>query len=268
MLLESPILSDHPQKDYLEDIKSAINKVDLENCIDSKKDDIFNNIKCIEPNTIIDLHYVSLCFEAMKQIYAYNICDYKKGNYDIDCNNSIIYERNYVIELAVILAQKQERLDTTGLKGKINGEVAKKLSLAYSSITELYIEIRKKIDKHYKGKKKELFVLPDFLIHESHSYENGKLDEKYQHLAMEVKTKEIKRKELFFLDFLKLNYYLDTLHYANVVYMLVGTSIDSIDQYIGSYLNEVKYISTKAKEQLVFFIQERLDLEPVIYKLK
>ena len=28
MLLESPILSDHPQKDYLEDIKFAINKVD------------------------------------------------------------------------------------------------------------------------------------------------------------------------------------------------------------------------------------------------
>lgn len=28
MLLESPILSDHPQKDYLEDIKAAINNVD------------------------------------------------------------------------------------------------------------------------------------------------------------------------------------------------------------------------------------------------
>lgn len=229
-----------------------------------------NFIERVDFDDIKDQSYVSLCFASMKQLSKSlnTICDYKKMNFEIDGDDSQIYERNYVISLAVDLAKKQESLDTVGFKGEINGEVVKKLSLAYSSIREEYIKIRKILDKKYKGKKKEIFVLPDLLIHESHSYEDGKLDEKYQHIAMEVKTKTIKRKEFFFLDMLKLNYYLDTLHFANVVYMLVGTTIKTTDEYVGGYFKEVEFKSSKANDNLYFFIQEKLNSEAQIYKLK
>lgn len=235
-----------------------------------EKDYVPSFLERIELYTIPDQCYVSLCFEAMKQICTSldTICDYKKNNYEVDGDVFLVYERNYVIALAVELAKRHERLDTTGLKEVISGEVVKSLSLAYSSVRELYVRIRKELDKHYKGKKKDIFVLPDFLIHESHSYQDGKLDEEHQHLAMEVKTREIKRKELFQLDFLKLNYYLDSLNFANVIYVLVGTPVKTIDDYIESYYNEIKYKSAKASKQLYFFIQEKFKSEPVIYKLK
>lgn len=235
-----------------------------------KKAYIPNYIERVDFDKLKNQCYVSLCFESMKHICTSlnTICDYKKDNFEIYGDESQIYERNYVISLAVELAKRQERLDTVDLNGTINGEVAKKLSLARSSIRDKYVKIRKDIDPKYKGKKKEIFVLPDFLIHESHSYEDGKLDEKYQHIAMEVKTKVIKRKEFFLLDMLKLNYYLETLKYANVVYMLVGTTIKTIDEYIGNYIKEVDFMCSKANDHLIFFIQEKLSSEPQIFKLK
>ena len=235
-----------------------------------KKAYIPNFIKHVNYTDIKKQSYVFLCFESMKHICTSlnTICDYKKDKFEISDDDSQIYERNYVISLAVELAKQQERLDTVGLKGIINGEVAKKLSLARSSIRDEYVKIRKNIDKKYKGKKTEIFVLPDFLIHETHSYEENKLDEEHQHLAMEVKTKKIKRKEFFLLDMLKLNYYLETLKFANVVYMLVGTTIKTIDDYIGNYLKDVGYKCSKANDHLFFFIQEKLNSEPQIFKLK
>lgn len=235
-----------------------------------KKAYIPNFIERVDFDNLKNQCYVSLCFDSMKHICTSlnTICDYKKDKYEISDDDSQIYERNYVISLAVELAKQQESLDTVGLKGMINGEVAKKLSLARSSIRDEYVKIRKNIDKKYKGKKKEIFVLPDFLIHESHSYEENKLDEEHQHLAMEVKTKKIKRKEFFLLDMLKLNYYLETLKYENVVYMLVGTTIKTIDEYIGNYIKEVHFMCSKANDHLFFFIQEKLNSEPQIFKLK
>lgn len=231
---------------------------------------MFNHLMPIMEDAIVDKPYVAICFDAMKEISLSleMICNLKKDGNEVEGDLSQIYERNYIISLAVLLAQKQMKLDTIGLTGFINGEVAKQLSLAGTFIKDKYIEIRKNIDRHYKGNKKEIFVLPDLLIHESHSYEKKYLDERYQHVVIEAKTNRIKRKELFHLDLLKLNYYLETLHYADAIYVILGTPVDIIDTYLGEYINNVKYYTEEKKGNLYFFIQEKLKSEPSIFLIK
>jgi len=231
---------------------------------------VYKHLKPVNEGQIKRCIYLLSCFKSMKEIYIspQTICNYKKENKEVDGDEAQIYERNYIITLTIELVRMSCCQNSHNLDGIINGEVLKRLSLSDSSVQKKYVNIRKALNSNYKGNKKEIYVLPDFLIHESHSFEEGKLDEKHQHLAMEAKTKTIKRKELFFLDLLKLNYYLDTLNFANVVYLLVGTSIKTIDDYLESYLKEVEYKSSKASKQLYFFIQEKLDAEPLIYKLK
>ena len=230
----------------------------------------YKHIKTITEGQIKRSIYLSSCFKAMKEIHnsPQTICNYKKVNIEVDGDEAQIYERNYIITLTIELVRLSCHQNSPIPDGIINGEVLKKLSLSCSSVQKKYVKIRKALNSNYKGNKKEKYVLPDFLIHESHSIEERKMDDKHQHLAMEAKTKEIRRKELFFLDFLKLNYYLDTLNFADVVYLIVGTPIKTIDEYIGKYLKEVKYISAKASKHLYLFIQDKLESEPVIYKLK
>ena len=124
---------------------------------------MFNHLMPIMEDAIVDKPYVAICFDAMKEISLSleMICNLKKDGNEVEGDLSQIYERNYIISLAVLLAQKQMKLDTIGLTGFINGEVAKQLSLAGTFIKDKYIEIRKNIDRHYKGNKKEIFVLPD-----------------------------------------------------------------------------------------------------------
>jgi len=200
------------------------------------------------------------------------ICELKDKDENIDGSTSQIYERNYIINLASRLSSKKKT------KEYINGEVAKMLHLTQDAqehnlqdkrYLNKYIEIKKKINKKYIGEK-QIYVFPDFLIHDSLSFEPDKMNRETQHLIMEAKTTKITntKKVYFWLDFLKLNFYIEKLKFDNAVYFILGTPLSSINTYIQTYMDKIVLTCGEDINRLFFIVQETLESEPELYIIK
>ena len=197
------------------------------------------------------------------------ICGYKDEDDEIDGSDSQIYERNYIINLASRLSNK----DNT--KEFINGEVAKKLHLTYDTpkqnipdrkYLDKYIEIKRMFKEDYKAKE-QIHVFPDFLIHESNSFDDN-MSRKTQHIIMEAKTTKITDEKYFWLDFLKLNFYIEKLQFDNAVYLIIGTPLSSINTYIQNYMNKIGVSCGEEIHRLFFIVQEKLQDGPKLYQIR
>lgn len=203
--------------------------------------------------------YLYYCFEAMKELHNSLdwICFHKE---DMDDDDVQVYERNFIISLTTKLSEKGLKLP-----GMINGEVAKSLdAMAPREIKEKYKEL-KRIHKHSYNPK-SCYVFPDFLIHESNSPDKETWTFENQHIIIEAKTNNIVENYAFYLDFFKLNTYLSYLNFENAIYLIVQTPISKINKYLIEYENDVGFLSQRI-DNLYFFIQDKIDNEPKIYKI-
>ncbi len=203
--------------------------------------------------------YVYHSFNAMTEIAdSMNWVMFTKDDDDIDEKAQKIYERNYIITLVATLCKGGYQIP-----GLMNGEVAKSLDIEGCEISNKYAEIKKMLKPDYKSKPK--YVFPDFLIHESHNPQE--LIQSKQHFIIEAKTSPIDQKELFYLDFLKLNYYIKHLNYENAAYLIVNNKLATIQQYLDDYLREIGLYYDEIFRQLFFFIQDDIKSYPKLYKI-
>ena len=180
-----------------------------------------------------------------------------KDDDDIDEEIHRIYERNYIITLVETLCKENFQIPEM-----ISGEVAKNLFIEESEFSEKYAEIKKKLKPDYKSKPK--YVYPDFLIHNSHNCQ----ELTNQRFIIEAKTSPISQKEYFYLDFLKLIFYIKCLRYENAAYLIVNNNVSEIQNYVNGYIEEYKLFYDEAIPKLYFFIQEKIDSTPKLYMLK
>lgn len=205
--------------------------------------------------------YLFFCHEAMKELFNSLdwICFHKE---DMDEDDIQVYERNFVISLASMLSKK----DGFKLPGKINGEVAKSLdALAPQDVKDQYLELKRRQTPDYNPK--SCYIFPDFLIHENHSPEKETWTRENQHIIIEAKTSCNVNINSFFLDFYKLNLYLSYLHFENAIYLIVRTPISKIEEYLLEYEKQIKYFCEDNLDNLYFFVQEKIDEEPKIFKI-
>ena len=202
--------------------------------------------------------------------------DDESKNDDKDNFKYIIYERNYIISLTSIYTERRMNLPSVELQGYLNGEVAKKLYLSNDTrkqdiqdrkYLEKYIEIKQLFPKKYVGRD-QIHVFPDFLIHDFNSFDSDKVSRETQHLIMEAKTTKITDEKYFWLDFLKLNFYIEKLQFDNAVYLILGTPLSSINTYIQNYMNKIRVTCGDEIHHLFFIIQETLKSEPQLYQIK
>ena len=203
--------------------------------------------------------YLYYCFEAMKDLYKSLdwVCFHKENMDDDDVQ---VYERNYIISLASMLSKKGLELP-----GLINGEVAKSLDTTSRETKEKYIELKRKQNPSYEPR--SCYVFPDFLIHKSHSPNQDAWTIDNQHIIIEAKTAQIKDKYSFFGDYFKLNFYLDELHFEYAIYIIVQTPFSDICKYLSEYEDEIDFLSSERFSRMFFFIQEKIDCEPKIYRI-
>lgn len=209
-------------------------------------------------DTVSNTSYVYHCFNAMNEIsksmsWVMEI----KDDDDIDDEVHRIYERNYIITLVETLCRGNYRIPEM-----ISGEVAKDLFIEGSEFSEKYAEIKRKLKPDYKSKPK--YVYPDFLIHNSHKRQ----DLTNQHLIIEAKTSHIPQKEYFYLDFLKLVFYIKCLRYENAAYLIVNNNVSEILNYVNGYIEEYELFYDEIIPKLFFFIQEKIDSTPKMYMLR
>lgn len=212
-------------------------------------------------NSLPENTYLDYCFKAMKELHNSLdwICFHKE---DMDEDDIQVYERNFIISLASILSQ----MKGFKLPGKINGEVAKSIdALAPQEVKEQYLELKRKQTPGYNPK--SCYIFPDFLIHENHSPEKETWTCENQHIIIEAKTSCNININSFFLDFFKLNLYLSYLHFENAIYLIVRTPISKIEEYLLEYEKQNKYLCEDKLDNLYFFVQEQIDVEPKIYRI-
>ena len=218
--------------------------------------------------------YLRKAFKTICEInnHVQCICELRDKDEMIDGSSFQIYERNYIINLASRLSSKRKT------KEYINGEVAKMLHLTQDAqkwnipdkrYLQKYVEIKKEIDKKYVGEE-QIHVFPDFLIHDSNSFIPEKMNRETQHLIMEAKTTKITntKKKYFWLDFLKLNFYIEKLKFDNAVYFILGTPLSFINTYVQTYMDKMVLTCGDEINRLFFIVQETLKSTPKLYQIK
>lgn len=218
------------------------------------------SLHLIQPEAIIDKNYVYFCFNAMKMISDSMswVMNFKDDDSNVD-DISRIYERNYIITFVSKLSEAGfSKLDLIG------GEVAKSFDVGLNqNYAKLYAKIKRGMNPNYN--RTPSIVFPDFLIHKSHGKES--INRSNQHFIIEAKTNVIEKKEYFYLDFLKLNFYLENLNYDNAAYLIINNKKSDIQSYLNGYTDELTYYYKGICENLYFFIQEEYNSEPQIYVL-
>lgn len=210
--------------------------------------------------------YLDYCFQAMNDLYKSSewICFQEENMDDQDIQ---LYERNFIISLTTMLEKRRCKFDEDcSVSGLINGEIAKSLHEISKKAKDEYVKIKRKKKKDFSPS--SCYVFPDFLIHESHSKDQNTWTTENQHIIIEAKTKHIDNAYSFFLDFLKLNFYLHELHFESAIYMIIRTSVSEIQDYLSKYEDEVDYLFDEAFNRLYFFVQEKIENEPIIYTIK
>ena len=182
-------------------------------------------------------------------------------------SESPILERNYVLSLVYEMgkqtsentSQKGELLELDSLGFFVGGETDKYISVNEEAVQNTCNDLDITIMKS-----EEFKVIPDLVIHNSHNPEAGQTG-CGQHLALEAKTTKKLGKFAFMKDFFKLNVYLSTLRFEKVIYLIVNSRAEQINTLIKQYLKN-GYYQNEHSDQLLFFIQENKDVEPVVYR--
>lgn len=198
--------------------------------------------------------YVGMCYNAMTHLKKYN---------GFEVSDDKIYERNYIISLSYMM-------------GKYDGKEEKMSGLIVGGDSNKYIFdecIRTAINEVYKIKKtKEIlvfstnYVAPDFVIHKNNRIKD--INERNQKIVIESKTKDQLLPKEFFDDFFKLNVYLSRLKFRYGIYLLINTSVDRVNSFVGEYLKKDFFVSEKCKNRLLFLIQENKSVNPALYVFK
>lgn len=203
--------------------------------------------------------YVRRCFTAMRMLAANpNIVR------NTEDDNSPTLERNYILSMVYCMGKSDYlREDTDFDLGYgsyiVNGENNKFISIDDKKVKEDCKYFRTPI------KEKGIEVIPDLVIHNSHSPKSGKT-RNGQFLILEAKTTKRLSGYYFMRDFFKLNLYLAGLGYDNAVCLVINKSAKTIDNYIGVYKDKKHYRCDALNGKLRLFIQEN-DV-PEMYKLK
>ena len=216
-----------------------------------KKESMY--LKEIDAN-VLDV-YMKSCLNAMKSI-AHNT----RVVVDTENQNSSVLERNYVLslvyEMGKQISKNEFEFNSSGLF--IGGETSKYIRVNSEKIRATCNELDIKI------KEKKFEVIPDLVIHNSHNPDAGDSGDG-QRLALEAKTTINLGKVAFMKDFFKLNVYLASLHFENVVYLIVNNNTKRICELIEDYLNN-EYFLFKEGPKMFFFIQEKIEDEPKVFQ--
>lgn len=227
-------------------------------------------LKCIEPIEILDGIgvFAQKCFDAMKQLkYTPEVIE------DTDVTTPSIQERNYILSLVYKIGvgdardchveeQKDDgifHLNTSGFF--VNGETTKYISLDNPVVKKTCEDLEFAITE------KGIQVIPDLVIHNSHNPKSAE-NKKNQVLVIEAKTTRTLGRFAFMKDFFKLNAYMAELQFQKAVYLIVNTNESKVDDMIEEYINSKYFLFEHRHESLFFFIQESIDSEPKVYKLK
>ncbi|MBP3843486.1 MAG: hypothetical protein J6E29_07625 [Prevotella sp.] len=203
--------------------------------------------------------YVKSCFSAMRTIAANP--DFVADSFE---KKSYILERNYILTMVYLMGKADcLREDTDIVFGSqpylVGGENDKHVPILDETERKTGKEL------HFADRGNKIIVIPDLVIHSSHSPIAGNTGEG-QYLALEAKTSKRLGQTYFNRDYFKLNLYLDGLHFQNVVYLVINKSASTIDDFIGSYITNRYYQYFDVKSKLRLFIQEKDT--PEMYKLK
>ncbi len=203
--------------------------------------------------------YIQRCFTAMRMLAANSniVRNTEDGKFPI-------LERNYILSMVYQMGKSNCLREDTELgfdSGSyfVNGETNK-----YISISNKKIEM----DCEYfriSIKEKRIEVIPDLVIHNSHSPKSRKTGDG-QFLILEAKTTKRLGSYYFMRDFFKLNLYIAGLRFDNAVCLVINKSANTLDSYIGTYKEEKHYLCDTLKSKLRLFIQDN-DI-PEMYKLK
>ena len=198
--------------------------------------------------------YVEMCYNAMTHLKEH------KG-YEI--SDERLYERNYMISLSYMM-------------GKYDGKEEKMSGLIVGGDSNKYVfgeYIRNAINEVKKiMKTKEIlrfsadYIAPDFIIHKNNRIKD--INERNQKIIIEAKTKNKLLPKDFFDDFFKLNVYLSRLKFRYSIYLILNTSVSSIDDLIKRYIRADYYTCEKCKNRMLFLVQEKESDVPALYVFK
>ncbi len=223
-------------------------------------------LKCIEPiEKLEDIGvFAQKCFDAMYQLKST-----PEVIEDTEVTNPSIQERNYILSLVYKIGVEDARdvkqgndiflLSASGFF--VNGETTKYLSFD-DPVVKKTCE-----DLDFSITKKGIQVIPDLVIHNSHNPKSAENKEN-QVLVIEAKTTRTLGRFAFMKDFFKLNAYLANLQFQKAVYLIVNTDEVKVDDMIEEYINSKYFLFEHCCDSLFFFIQESINSEPKVYKLK
>ena len=189
--------------------------------------------------------YLYAVYKAMKMIgEKYPVVITKKD--ENDSNQIEINERNYIIYLSYVLGYLQGKSGNKMFKDDyfINGELYKSIDILSNERSRdahralMQFKLREKRKKHFVNEKQYINIRPDFVIHISHTPSNCHLGQK---LIVESKTTSKLDVIDFCWDFLKLNLYIDELHFNNALYLIINQNKETIEEMIDVFYKEIKY---------------------------
>lgn len=221
-------------------------------------------------NSYLRIAFDTICNIQKDDKYVCELID-MDDEYGDDDSKYKVYERNFIISLASKFFENKTQLSISNLPGYVNGEVAKKLKINEfddKSYLEMYIQIKRIKNASYKDKE-QIHVFPDFLIHEFNSFDSINMRREAQHFIMEAKTTEIKDETKFWLDFLKLNFYIEKLKFDNAAYFILGTPLSRINTFIQNYMDDEGVVCCGNEiNRLFLIVQETLKDAPKLYQIK
>lgn len=238
-----------------------------ENWIFSKMVDKNKELKCLEPIEKLDDIgvFAQKCFDAMKQLKST-----PEVVENTDVTSPSIQERNYILSLVYIIGvedakgEKQKGDDFFLLSASeffVNGETTKYISLDDPDVKKTCEDLEFSITE------KGIQVIPDLVIHNSHNPKSAE-NKDNQVLVIEAKTTRTLGRFAFMKDFFKLNAYMAELQFQKAIYLIVNTGEAKVDDMIEEYINSKYFLFEHRRDSLFFFIQESIDSEPKVYKLK
>lgn len=200
------------------------------------------------------------------QIIKTSLDNLSTGGSDTIMSNNVIYERNFIINLAFECG-KAERINPSN--SLYSGDLLKQIRCADTKIWNCLSQINPSLKKHNDTfGNLTISLSPDFLIHESNSYDpDGCYNTEDQHVVIEAKTTEKLSERMFFWDFCKLNVYLDELHFDVAIYYIMRTKLLTIEKHLNSYFGKEEPYTSKRFQDILFFVQEKINGDIKIYHI-
>ena len=212
-------------------------------------------MKVLAPCELDKDSYASIIFDAMKQLSVnwHLVTDSESDD------DKPVLERNYVISLVFQMGKNTKDDSNFGTNVFPSGENNKYICENLNEIDKTYTDLyEKKLIRPFE-------VIPDLVIHASHNPNAGRSNSQY--VAIEAKTTKTIGKIAFMRDFFKLNVYLCSLNFENVIYLVVNTSKDRLEKLIHQYFENDFFYQKEKLGNLLLLIQEDKNSSPCTFKL-